>query len=337
MPARKQRTGTRNGRQRDGSSRFARGSRVAPMNPPPGIDTLAARRAFARAAGGVTQADFLAREAESRMAERLDYLKFSPVRILDLGCGRGASLDLLASRYPMAGIIGIDASVRSLARSQSERGIGARLKRWIGRRPGTGMRATCCADMMQLPLAASSASMIWSNLALAWVLDPAAAFTEFARVLEPGGLLMFSTYGPDTLRELREAFAGIDSYSHTLRFVDMHDLGDMMAASGFATPVVDMQVITLTYPDVGGLVRDLRATGETNVAADRRRGLLAPSAWRRMTQAYEARRRDGRLPATIELVFGHAWKAETRRESGRLPDGRSPIRFDMNAGRRAAR
>ena len=307
------------------------------MNPPTDIDTRAARRKFARAETSVAAGDFLAREAESRMAERLDYLKFSPTRILDLGCGRGASLGLLATRYPTAAIVGIDSCLPLLGRTAGEESIGVRLKRFIGRASGSVLRLNLCADMEQLPLAPSSASMIWSNLALAWVRDPAAAFKEFARVLEPGGLLMFSSYGPDTLRELREAFGGIDSYSHTLRFVDMHDLGDMMAASGFAMPVVDMQVITLTYSDVDGLVRDLRATGETHVAADRRRGLLTPSAWNRMTQAYEAKRREGRLPATVELIFGHAWKGEPRRASARLPDGRVPVRFDMNAGRRGAR
>lgn len=305
------------------------------MNPHPGVDARAARRAFARAAESVAGGDFLAREAESRMAERLDYLKFSPTRVLDLGCGRGASLDLLASRYPDAGIIGIDICVQLLGRSESEAGIGSRLRRFIRRAAGAAMHSTCCADMAQLPLAASSASMIWSNLALAWVRDPATAFTEFARVLEPGGLLMFSTYGPDTLRELREAFGGIDSHSHTLQFTDMHDLGDMMAAAGFATPVVDMHVLTLTYTDVDALVRDLRATGETNVAADRRRGLLTPAAWSRMKQAYEPLRRDGRLPATIELVFGHAWKGMPRATPGRLPDGRAPIRFEPGRRNRA--
>ena len=307
------------------------------MNQPPGIDTRAARRMFARAAASVAKGDFLAREAESRMADRLDYLKFTPKRILDLGCGRGASMELLTSRYPSAGIIGIDSCLPLLEGSGRDGGIGALLKRWVGRATGASLRSTCCADMEQLPFAVSSASMIWSNLALAWVRDPAAAFTEFARVLEPGGLLMFSSYGPDTLRELREAFDGIDSYAHTMRFVDMHDLGDMMAASGFATPVVDMQALTLTYADVEGLIRDLRSTGETNVAADRRRGLLTPEAWARFKQAYEAKRRNDRLPATIELIFGHAWKGEPRHASQRLPDGRAPIRFDMSAKTRAAR
>lgn len=307
------------------------------MNPPPPIDTRAARRAFARAAATVATGDFLAREAESRMAERLDYLKFSPRRILDLGCGRGAGMELLGSRYPSADIIGIDSCLPLLEGTSGDAGIIAQLKQWIGRSSGARMRTRCCADMEQLPLAASGASMIWSNLALAWVRDPARAFAEFARVLEPGGLLMFSSYGPDTLRELREAFGGIDSYSHTMRFVDMHDLGDMMAASGFATPVVDMQVLTLTYTDLDGLTRDLRATGETHVATDRRRGLLTPGAWTRLRDAYEAKRHDGRLPATIELIFGHAWKGEPRRAAGRLPDGRSPIQFDISAKRRVAR
>ncbi len=292
------------------------------------INIRAARRAFDRAAATAIGAGFLAREAESRMAERLDYLRTAPGRILDLGCGGSASIGLLARRYPSADIVGVNFSLAALRAVASDRGLGSRMKHWFARASGAPFRGALCSEIEHLPLTASSASMIWSNLALAWSGDPAAAFREFARVLTPGGLLMFSTYGPDTLKELREAFEGIDSYSHTLRFTDMHDLGDMMVESGFAAPVVDMHLVTLTYADVESLIRDLRATGETNASADRRRGLLAPSAWKRMSQAYDKYRRDGRVPATIELIFGHAWKGEPRAKSERLPDGRVPVRFE---------
>jgi malonyl-CoA O-methyltransferase len=135
-------------------------------------------------------------------------------------------------------------------------------------------------------------------------------------VLEPAGLLMFSTYGPDTLKELRQACAAVDSQSHVQSFVDMHDLGDMLAASGFAAPVMDMDLVTLTYADLAGLLGDLRRTGQTYVGAGRRRALMGRGAWQRLSDAYEAMRRDGRLPATVELVFGHAWKAERTRAPG---------------------
>ena len=123
---------------------------------------------------------------------------------------------------------------------------------------------------------------------------------------------MFSTYGPDTLKELRGAFAGVDGYGHVHRFMDMHDLGDMLVAAGFADPVMDMEIVTLAYTGVGALVRDLRLSGQSNVEAGRRRGLMAPDAWAKMTAAYEASRRDGRLPATFEIVYGHAWKGAPR-------------------------
>lgn len=297
------------------------------MSGHPPIDVRAARRAFDRAAASAGSADFLARESESRMAERLDYLRIAPERILDLGCGTGSGIGLLAQRYPSAAIIGADFSLATLRAAAGDRGLGSRMKQWFSRASGAPLRGRLCTDFGRLPLASSSVSMIWSNLALAWSRDPAAAFHEFARVLEPGGLMMFSTYGPDTLRELRAAFAATDSHSHTLRFIDMHDLGDMMSASGFVAPVLDMHLLTLTYPDIDGLIRDLRATGATNVASNRRRGLLAPSGWRLMAQEYERLRHDGRLPASIELVFGHAWKGEQRAQSPRS-DGRVPVRFD---------
>lgn len=292
------------------------------------IDLRAARRAFERAAATSKGADFLAREAESRMAERLDYLRLTPERILDIGCGNGSSLQMLARRYPSAAILGVDFSLAALKAGAGGSGFAAQMKHWLAKASGVPHRGTLCAELDRLPLAPASASMIWSNLALAWSRDPAAAFGEFARVLAPGGLLMFSTYGPDTLKELRAAFAGIDTHSHVLKFIDMHDLGDMLVAGGFVTPVVDMHLITLTYADIDGLIRDLRASGETNVASNRNRGLLSPAAWRRMVSGYEMLRQHGRLPASIELVFGHAWKGAPRAAGERRADGRVPIRFE---------
>ncbi|HXD52714.1 MAG TPA: methyltransferase domain-containing protein, partial [Burkholderiales bacterium] len=158
-----------------------------------------------------------------------------------------------------------------------------------------------------LPLRSAAVGMVWSNLALQWVNDPPRAFAEFRRVLAPGGLLMFSTFGPDTLKELRAAYAGADRYTHVNRFVDMHDLGDMLVHAGFAAPVMDMEYMTLTYPEVRALMHDLKAIGAHNVTAGRRRGMTARATLAQVERNYEASRRDGRLPATFEVVYGHAW------------------------------
>jgi len=158
---------------------------------------------------------------------------------------------------------------------------------------------------------------------LQWINEAPRVFSEFRRVLRVGGLLMFTTFGPDTLLELRSAFAGVDRATHVHRFVDMHDLGDMLVHAGFAEPVMDMERITLTYSDAGALMRDLKRTGARNASVGRPRGLTGRGRWQRMLAGIERFRRDGRLPATFEVVYGHAWKPEPRTSE----DGRTIVRF----------
>lgn len=180
-----------------------------------------------------------------------------------------------------------------------------------------------------LPFAASCFSLVWSNLALAAHDDPAAVLREWHRILEVDGLLMFSTLGPDTLKELRAAFAS-DGFPHVHPFVDMHDVGDMLVAAGFAQPVIDMEMLTLTYAGVGGLLEDLRRAGATNAHVARRRGLTGRGIWERARSAYVGRRRDGRVPASIEVVYGHAWKPAPRTTA----DGRQIVKFDARLRQR---
>ena len=290
-----------------------------------GIDVLAARRRFERSASTYGEVAVLAREVERRMAERLDYMRHDPQWVLDAGCGPGEGLGLLREHYPKARLIGLDIA-RAMTRSARQaRTILERARDWFS-------GAAChhvCADLARLPLAPASVAMVWSNLALAWAADPPAALSELARVLAPRGLLMFSTYGPDTLKELRGAFAGVDRCAHVHRFIDMHDLGDMLVAAGFADPVMDMEMVTLSYLEVGALARDLRRSGQSNVETGRRRGLMAPDAWTRMVAAYEASRRDGRLPATFEIVYGHAWKGSPRILGQGRADGAQVVKTDF--------
>jgi malonyl-CoA O-methyltransferase len=287
-----------------------------------GIDLPAARRRFERSAFTYGEVAVLAREVERRMAERLDYMRHDPQWVLDAGCGPGEGLGLLRKRYPKAGLIGLDIAPAMARSARQARTMIARARDWIS----GAARHHVCADLARLPLAPASVAMVWSNLALAWAADPPAALSELARVLEPEGLLMFSTYGPDTLKELRGAFAGVDGYAHVHRFVDMHDLGDMLVAAGFADPVMDMELVTLSYPDVAALARDLRRSGQSNVETARRRGLMARDAWSKMAGAYEASRSGGRLPATFEIVYGHAWKGARAR---RRADGAQVVKTNF--------
>jgi malonyl-CoA O-methyltransferase len=281
------------------------------------VDRHQVARRFARVAGSYDRGDFFAREIDRRMQERLDYVKLQPGRIIDLGCSRGGSFAGLGARYPEAELLGLDLAPAML-RTEAARPAGWRRVLGLGRRNGPLRLA---ADAARLPLAAQAAGLVWSNLLLHWLDDPLPALAEAHRVLETGGLLMFSTLGPDTLRELRAAFA--DGYAHTQRFFDMHDLGDMLVGCGFADPVMDMEVITLTYDDLDGLLADLRAAGSTCAMTARRRGLSSRRVWQAAREACEAMRRDGKLPATFEVVYGHAWKVAP----GKLPDGRSIVRF----------
>ena len=291
------------------------------------LDPAQVRRAFERAAAAGGDAAVLQREVERRMFERLDYIRLRPHRVLDSGCGVGHGLKLLRRRYPEADFLGVDFAPGVLGEAKREESLFERARRLVRRLVSGSGRSYLCADFARLPLRAASVDMVWSNLALAWAGDPLAALREVHRVLIGGGLLMFSSYGPDTLKELKAAFGAGSAARHVHSFVDMHDLGDMLVASGFAAPVMDMEVITLTYSEVPALLRDLKASGETCAAHDRQRGLMGRRAWGRMLASYERERKEGRLPATIEVIYGHAWKGEPRT----TVDGRRIIEVELDA------
>lgn len=220
------------------------------------------------------------------MLERLDYIRLAPRRILD--AGSGPPRRDLRKRYPQATAIALDFSLAMLPRP--------RFWRWI-----TGARIfPVCGDMQGLPLADASVDLVWSNMALHWLADPLPAFREFRRVLSANGLLMFSTLGPDSLKELRKA-AGA---SRVHAFIDMHDLGDMLLAAGLAAPVMDMELLSFEYRDADALLADLRGSGQTSACADRPRGLAGRSFGERLRHAL-----GDRPKATFEVVYGHAWQA----------------------------
>jgi malonyl-CoA O-methyltransferase len=269
------------------------------------IDKQAMRRAFSRAAPNYDATAVLQREVCTRMLERLDYIKLQPARLLDAGSGTGWGGRQLAEKYPAAQIVSLDIAIGMLQTAQDK-------SSWWKKLFGGAGPLQVCADVEALPLAASSVEMIWSNLAVQWCNDLPATFVELHRVLKADGMLMFSTLGPDTLKELRQAFKGVDERSHLNRFADMHDIGDMLMQAGFAEPVMDMEYMTLTYEDVRGVLHDLKGIGAHNTTAGRGQGLMGRAAWGRLLENYEKLRRDGRLPATYEVVYGHAWKPQPR-------------------------
>lgn len=269
------------------------------------------RQNFANAAASYDSAAVLAREVGRRMATRLDLVRLTPRRVADIGCATGDGVRELQRRYPDALPLAVDFARPMLAAVAARAG-------WWARQRG---RAPRCinADVRALPLAADCLDLVWSNLMLHWLPDPPAlhsAFTELHRVLATGGLLQFSMLGPDTLKELRAVGAA------TPRFLDMHDIGDMLMAAGFAGPVMDMEMLTLTYPTPRGFLADQRRLGV-------RDGLLGQLPWRQWRSVFSAWERvigenEGVLPARFEIIHGHAWKVAPRT----APDGRAIVKFD---------
>lgn len=267
------------------------------------IDKKMMRRAFSRAAGTYDEAAVLQREVCARMLERLEYIKLQPTRMLDAGSGTGWGGRQLAKKYPAAQMISLDIAIGMLQMAKSQ---SAWWKKLFSR------SLPVCADVEALPLAANSIELVWSNLAVQWCNDLPATFVELHRVMKAEGLIMFSTFGPDTLKELRQAFNGVDGHNHLNRFADMHDIGDMLVQAGFSEPVMDMEYMTLTYNDLRDVLKDLKAIGAHNTTAGRSQGLMGKNAWARLLKNYEQLRRDGKLPATYEIVYGHAWKPRPR-------------------------
>lgn len=262
------------------------------------VSRRAVRHSFEHAASAYDEAAVLQREVADRMLERLDLVRLAPRRILDAGSGTGYVSAALARRYPKAQLIALDLAHGMVRRARSHFGYFSRRLRHHG---------FVCADVERLPLAAGSVDLIVSNLALQWCNPLDGAFAEFRRVLAPGGLLIFTTFGPDTLKELRASWAAADGAVHVNAFVDMHDVGDALVRARLADPVMDREDIVVTYPRVEGLLRDLKAIGAHNMNAGRARGLTGRRRFAAMRDAYEGFRRDERLPATYEVIYGHAW------------------------------
>ncbi len=257
------------------------------------LDIAWVRRSFDRAAGTYDAAALLQAEVRLLLLERLDLTALKPRLVIDAGAGTGHASRALKRRYPAARVVALDSALGMLRAA-------ARQQTWF--RPF----ARVCADAARLPLADGSVDLVLSNCMLPWS-DPQTVFAEFRRVLAPRGLLSFTSFGPDTLRELRAAWAQVDAHSHVLRFIDMHDLGDALVRAGFAAPVLDVERFTLNYSEVRRLAADLKAVGARNATAGRLKGLTGPRRYAAMEAAYEIHRREGRLPATFEVVLGQGW------------------------------
>jgi malonyl-CoA O-methyltransferase len=279
------------------------------------IDKAHVRASFDRAAKTYDAAAVLQKLVRDEMFDRLGLIKVAPHSILDAGCGTGHGSFQLQKRYRSAQIFSLDLAFGMLQKTYAQQS-------WLSKM--VGHKRLVCADIENLPVAENSMDIVWSNLALQWCNDLDKSFTEISRILKPNSLFIFSTFGPDTLKELRTA--SNNGKTHVSRFIDMHDIGDALTRNGFTAPVLDVERYTLTYDDVKAVMKDLKSIGANNATQGRGRGLTGKSFFKQLAAQYEQFRVDGKLPATFEVIYGHAWTPEAKQDNG-LGDGFSPISF----------
>jgi len=277
------------------------------------IDSAHVTRQFARRSP-LDAAQFLYGEIAQRMLQRLSWIRVSPAALLDAGCGAGHTLPALRARFPDAHYTGLDACAPLLAAARQRH-----VRRWwqalTGRRLDANPRFVQ-ADLAATGLAPESLDLVWSNLALHWHPAPHDVLAEWRRILKPGALAMFSCLGPASFQEIRQAIVQADLQTAALPLVDMHDFGDLLLQHGFSDPVMDQEILTLTYRNPQTLLNDLRALGG-NPSLDRRAGLPGRQWHARLLRALEAQRRaDGTLGLTLEVAYGHAWRSAVQHRAG---------------------
>ncbi len=249
------------------------------------------RSAFNKASNNYNDHAFLQKEIATRLDQKLEVISSNAETILDLGAGTGLLSNQLSKRFLDSQLICLDFAQSALKHNPSNYKL--------------------CADAYQLPLADNSTDIVVSNLMMQWCPDLKQLFSEIHRVLKNDGLLLFSTFGPDTLKELKKSWSVVDDETHVNTFTDMHDIGDQLLQNGFQSPVMEMETLTLTYQTVTDLLRDLKVIGAQTVNA-RSKSLTGKDKFQLMIQIYESYRQDKKLPATYEVIYGHAWKSQSK-------------------------
>lgn len=275
------------------------------------LDRVRLRAAFERASAGYESAASLQARVAAELLERLAAFALAPRVVLDLGAGTGRITRELKRRYPRALVIALDLAPGMLR-------VARRHQHWWRR------FERVCADALRLPLADASVDLVFSSLMLQWCEPLGDAIAEVRRVLRPEGFFAFSTLGPDTLNELRQAWSQADGYNHVNHFADMHDVGDALVRAGLTEPVLDVERLVVRYADALTLMRDLKAIGAHNATAGRPRTLAGRARLTRVQHAYETFRSAGQLPATYEVIYGASWGAAGR-GAARMSDGETVI------------
>ena len=239
-------------------------------------------------------------EIGNRLFERLQYIKLNPRYILDLGCGTGQVSHQLKQQYPKATVVGFDLAHAMLTQAKAKH---TWRKKWD----------LVQGDMMSLPFANGVFDLVFANQSIHWTESLSALMRELNRVMSPKACFLFSTVGPDTMKELKQAWAEVDSYIHVNQFLDMHDIGDILLAEQFLDPVVDMEMLTIHYPNLSTLLQALKMQGVRNIHPQRRLGLIGKKQWLRFESILKTNcTREGKIPLSYEVIYGQAWKGEQR-------------------------
>ncbi|MAX28284.1 MAG: malonyl-[acyl-carrier protein] O-methyltransferase BioC [Thiotrichales bacterium] len=269
------------------------------------LDKKSTMASFNRAAGSYDAHDFLQREVGSRVLQQLEMLVVDPQRIADLGAGTGRFSRLLGRKFKKSKIYLIDFAIKMLSKARHNK----RIKLFSRER-------YICGDIEALPIADGQIDLAFTSLALQWSQQLELSIAEIRRILSPGGLFLFATLGPDTLHELRSSFDSISSTSHVNEFLDMHEVGDILSAQGFSDPVLTTERIIVEYEDVMKLMRDLKGIGASNVSGGGQKTLMGKERLAGMIKAYDAFRCDSKIPATYEVIIGHAWALDRTQQNG---------------------
>lgn len=285
------------------------------------LDKSQIAKSFNKIAANYDQVAILQREIAHRLVERLDYINIHPEVIVELGSATGYCTQLIQQRYPQAKIIAIDLAFNMLSYA-------------IEKSP-TQINPIC-ADAYHLPLQDNSVDLIISNMMLPWCDDHEMLFRECHRVLRPEKLLMFTTLGPDTLKELRLSWASVDNYPHVNVFTDMHDIGDALVQAQFLDPVMDSENIQLLYPRTELILQDLKMMGSQNMNCDKRKSLISKSKHTQLLSEYEKYRLDsGEVPVSCEITYGHAWSANWH--EGQAADNEGTVSISLEHLKRLIR
>lgn len=260
------------------------------------LETKEVSESFSKAAKNYEASAFLQKEVASRLLERLELMNVIPQRVLDAGCGTGFCSRKLKKRYKKAKIVGVDIAPGMIECADKKNSLFNKIEYH-------------CADINKLPFDNNHFDLVFSNLAIQWIMEPKLAFLELNRVLKPGGILIFSSMGEETLSELKQSWLAVDKQIHVNHFFDMKQVGDQVFSSNFENTVMDRDIITMTYQTMVGLMKDLKAIGANNLNSERSKGLMGKTKFNQLKAAYEKFRwDDGQLPATYEVIYGHAWK-----------------------------